>query len=304
MYVRNKTIRIFARIPMIQKKKNIFRKLFQKHTLIILNEESQEEQFSFRLNRMNVLVMIALMTFFIIGCTTLTVLYTPLRDYLVPSEKHLEVNHKEDIIQLVNQIEDLEAQVSANDLYINNLRAILSGEVPMPEISVQGEEITTSIDLRKVDLKPKKEDLELRKTVEQEEMFSVKSNQDSQETGNLLFTPVKGIITWPYSTEDNHLAIDIAAQQGEAIKSVAMGTVIFSGWTPDTGFVVILQHQLGMISVYKHALTVYKKLGEVVKKGEVIAAVGNTGELTTGPHLHFELWIDGSPVDPQQYIVF
>lgn len=304
MYVRNKTIRIFARIPMIQKKKNIFRKLFQKHTLIILNEESQEEQFSFRLNRMNVLVMIALMTFFIIGCTTLTVLYTPLRDYLVPSEKHLEVNDKEDIIQLVNQIEDLEAQVSANDLYINNLRAILSGEVPMPEISVQGEEITTSIDLRKVDLKPKKEDLELRKTVEQEEMFSVKSNQDSQETGNLLFTPVKGIITWPYSTADNHLAIDIAAQQGEAIKSVAMGTVIFSGWTPDTGFVVILQHQLGMISVYKHALTVYKKLGEVVKKGEVIAAVGNTGELTTGPHLHFELWIDGSPVDPQQYIVF
>lgn len=304
MYVRNKTIRIFARIPMIQKKKNIFRKLFQKHTLIILNEESQEEQFSFRLNRMNVLVMIALMTFFIIGCTTLTVLYTPLRDYLVPSEKHLEVNDKEDIIQLVNQIEDLEAQVSANDLYINNLRAILSGEVPMPEISVQGEEITTSIDLRKVDLKPKKEDLELRKTVEQEEMFSVKSNQDSQETGNLLFTPVKGIITWPYSTEDNHLAIDIAAQQGEAIKSVAMGTVIFSGWTPDTGFVVILQHQLGIISVYKHALTVYKKMGEVVKKGEVIAAVGNTGELTTGPHLHFELWIDGSPVDPQQYIVF
>ena len=304
MYVRNKTIRIFAQIPMIQKKKNIFRKLFQKHTLIILNEESQEEQFSFRLNRMNVLVMIALMTFFIIGCTTLTVLYTPLRDYLVPSERHLEVNDKEDIIQLVNQIEDLEAQVSANDLYINNLRAILSGEVPMPEISVQGEEITTSFDLRKVDLKPKKEDLELRKTVEQEEMFSVKSNQDSQETGNLLFTPVKGIITWPYSTEDNHLAIDIAAQQGEAIKSVAMGTVIFSGWTPDTGFVVILQHQLGMISVYKHALTVYKKMGEVVKKGEVIAAVGNTGELTTGPHLHFELWIDGSPVDPQQYIVF
>ena len=304
MYVRNKTIRIFALIPMVQKKKNIFKKLFQKHTLIFLNEESQEEQFSFRLNRMNVLVMIALMTFFIIGCTTLTVLYTPLRDYLVPSEKHLEVNDKEDIIQLVNQIEHLEAQVNANDLYISNLRAILSGEVPIPEIQVQGEEITTSIDLRKVDLKPKKEDLELRKVVEQEELFSVKSNQASQETGNLLFTPLKGIITWPYSPEDNHLAIDIAAQQGEAIKSVAMGTVIFSGWTPDTGFIVILQHQLGMISVYKHTLTVYKKMGEVVKKGEVIAAVGNTGELTTGPHLHFELWIDGSPVDPQQYIVF
>lgn len=289
---------------MAKKKKNIFRTLFQRLTLIILNEESHEEQFSLRLNRMNVLMIIALMTLFIIGCTTLTVLYTPLRHYLVPSEKIAEVTDKQDILNLINQIEDLEEQMESNALYINNLRAIMSGEVPMPEIVVEEDQITTSIDLRKVDLTPKKEDLELRKEVEKEEIFNVRSNQDSQETGNLLFTPLKGMITWPYSPEDNHLAIDIAAQQGEAIKSVAFGTVVFTDWTPDTGFVVIVQHQLGMISVYKHALTVYKKMGDVVKKGEVIAAVGNTGEFTTGPHLHFELWIDGSAVDPQQYIVF
>ena len=289
---------------MAKKKKNIFRKLFQKHTLIILNEESQEEQFSFRLNRMNVLVVIALMTFFTMACTTLTLLYTPLHDYILPSEKQVDVQDKQEILNLTNQIEQLEIKTKANDIYIKNLRSILSGEVPIPEIDTTQSPITKSVDLSKIDLAPTKDDLDLRKEVEQEEMFSVQGNQDNQESGSLLFTPLKGIVTSGYETEENHLAIDIAAQQGEAIKSVAMGTVIFTDWTPDTGFVAIIQHPRGMISVYKHALTVYKKMGDVVKKGEVIAAVGNTGELTTGPHLHFELWIDGAPVDPKQYIVF
>src|SRR5690606_33234225 len=172
------------------------------------------------------------------------------------------------------------------DLYIEKLRAILSGDVPIPNIDTMQTPITVSVDLSKIDLSPTEEDLELRKEVEMEELFSVQGSRDNQESGNLLFTPLKGIITAGYETEENHLAIDIAAQQGEAIKSVAMGTVIFTDWTPDTGYVVVIQHQRGMISVYKHALTVYKKMGEVVKKGEVIAAVGNTGELTTGPHLH------------------
>lgn len=275
----------------------------QKHTLIILNEDEQEEQFSFRLNRMNVLVVIALMTFFTILCTTLTLLFTPIKDYLLPNEKQIDVRDKQELLNLSNQLDSLEMRQKANDLYIKNIRAILAGEIPIPPIDTTKRPIT-SVDLSKVDLSPQKEDLKLRSEVEQEEMFNIKGNQYSQEAGSLLFTPLKGIITSTYEPEINHLAIDIAAQQGEAIKSVAMGTVLFSDWTPDTGYVVIIQHQRGMISVYKHALTVYKKMGDVVKKGEVIAAVGNTGELTTGPHLHFELWIDGSPVDPQQYIVF
>lgn len=283
---------------------NIFRKLYQKHTLIILNEETQDEQFSFRLNRMNVLVVIALLSFFIIGSTYLTLAYSPLRAYMLPSEKQIEVRDKEEILNLVNQLELLESRIENNDLYIRNLRALLSGEVPFPEIRIENNEITSSVDLSKVDLSPQKADLELRKEIEEEEMFNTAQYTENQETGSLLFTPVKGFITSAYEPEENHLAIDVAAQEGEAIKSVAMGTVLFTDWTPETGYVIIIQHQLGMISVYKHALSVYKKMGDVVRKGEVIAAVGNTGELTTGPHLHFELWIDGNAVDPQQYIVF
>lgn len=284
-------------------KKNIVKKLLQKYTLIILNEDSQEEQFSFRLNRINVLVIVALTSFFIITLTILTLFYTPIHDYFLPSEKQTEIADKQEIINLTNQVESLEGRLSANDLYIKNLQLILSGNVPIPKIDTTGGNFSSSVDLSKVDLSPSEDDVKLRKEVEKEEMFNV-GGTESQESGSLLFTPLKGFITAGYDAKENHFAVDIAAQQGEAIKSVAAGTVIFSDWTPDTGFVVVIQHQMGMISVYKHALTVYKKVGEVVKKGEVVAAVGNTGELTTGPHLHFELWIDGGPVDPQQFIVF
>jgi murein DD-endopeptidase MepM/ murein hydrolase activator NlpD len=272
--------------------------------LIILNEESQEEQFSVRLNRMNVLVFIAVFTFFTIACTILFLLYTPLHDYILPSEKQINVKDKQEILRLTEKIETLEKQAKINDVYLNNIRSILSGDVPMPEIDTTQNQLTTSVDLKSFDLTPTQEDLDLRKEVEEEEMFSVEGNSNNRETGTLLFTPLKGIITSGYDPEINHLAVDIAAQEGEAIKSVAAGTVIFTDWTPDTGYIAIIQHENGMISVYKHALTVYKKIGDVVKKGEVIAAVGNTGELTTGPHLHFEIWIDGNAVDPQQYIVF
>lgn len=289
---------------MVKKNKNIFRKLFQKHTLIILNEESQEEQFSVRLNRMNVLVILALFTFFTVAVTTLTLLYTPIHDYILPSEKQVDVKDKQEILRLTDKMIELESKSQANAVYIKNLRAILAGEIPIPDIDTTNNQFTTSVDLNKFDLAPKEEDLQLREEVEREEMFSVNGSNPGSDSGNLLFTPLKGIVTSGYSTEENHLAIDIAAQEGEAIKSVAAGTVIFSDWTPDTGYVAVIQHDNGMISIYKHNLTVYKKMGDVVKKGEVISAVGNTGELTTGPHLHFELWIDGTPVDPQQYIVF
>lgn len=289
---------------MVKKKKNIFRKLFQKHTLIILNEEAQEEEFSVRLNRMNVLVIFALFTFFTVAVTTLTLLYTPIHDYILPSEKQANVMDKQEIIRLTDKVIELESKAQANDIYIKNIRAIVSGEIPVPQIDTTNNQFTASVDLDKVDLSPTEDDLKLRAEVEREELFNVNGASNSSESGNLLFTPLKGIITSGYSTAENHLAIDIAAQEGEAIKAVASGTVIFSDWTPDTGYVAIIQHANGMLSVYKHNLTVYKKMGDVVRKGEVISAVGNTGELTTGPHLHFELWVDGIPVDPQQYIVF
>lgn len=289
---------------MKKKAKNIFRKILQKRTVILLNEETQEEQYSIRLNSLNVLVIIALISFSTIILTTLTLLYTPLYNYIIPSPKQIDVKEKQELIRLSDQLDQLENKFVSNDIYIKNIRAILAGEVPMPEISTKDGVLTTSVELDKYDLSPSKEDIKLREEVERQEMFSVNSKSASTESGSLLFTPLKGIVTGKYETSENHLAVDISAQEGEAVKSVAAGTVIFANWTPDTGYVAIIQHANAMISVYKHNLTIYKKIGDIVKKGEVISAVGNTGEYTTGPHLHFELWIEGNPVDPQQYIVF
>lgn len=282
----------------------LYQKLIQKRTVILLNEETHEEQFSVRLNPFNVLLIIALASLLIISLTVIVILYTPLHSYVAPSNKQIEVKEKRELLRLTEQLVELEERLHSNDIYINNVRAILAGEIPMPEVEVVNGEIITSVELDKLDLSPTKDDLNLRHEVEKEEVYSVRSTVSNLEAGSLLFTPLKGIITGAYDPSENHLAIDIAAQEGEAIKSVAAGTVIFADWTPDAGYVAVVQHANGMISVYKHNLTIYKKVGDVVKKGEVISAVGNTGELTTGPHLHFELWINGSPVDPQQYIVF
>src|SRR5690606_28984256 len=163
---------------MVKKNKNIFRKLYQKHTLIILNEEAQEEEFSVRLNRMNVLVIIALFTFFTVAVTTLTLLYTPIHDYILPSEKQTHVIDKQEIIRMTDKVIELEAKSKANEIYINNLRAILAGEVPMPEIDTTHQQFKPSVDLDKVDLAPSKEDLVLREEVAQEEMFSVNGSNN------------------------------------------------------------------------------------------------------------------------------
>lgn len=247
---------------------------------------------------------IGILSLLVFALTLLAVRFTPLKKLFIPSTAVQNFDAEQpEIMKLNEEIENLRAKSEANDIYIRNLQTILSGEAPLPDVDTTGGQFVPAVDLGKVDLRPSKDDLELRKEVEKEEMINFLDDEPPQ-TGELLFTPLKGILTAGYEPKENHYAVDIAAQQGEAIKSVASGSVVFSDWTADTGYVVIIQHAGGMISVYKHALTVYKKAGEIVKSGEVIAAVGNTGELTTGPHLHFELWMDGNPVNPKQYIVF
>jgi murein DD-endopeptidase MepM/ murein hydrolase activator NlpD len=120
----------------------------------------------------------------------------------------------------------------------------------------------------------------------------------------LFFVPLKGVITNEFNISQGHFGVDIVSRQNEAIKAVLDGTVILSNWTIETGFTIAIQHQENIISVYKHNSALLKKVGEFVKAGDPIAIVGQTGELTSGPHLHFELWYDGNPVNPKEYITF
>ena len=120
----------------------------------------------------------------------------------------------------------------------------------------------------------------------------------------MLFPPVNGQISEPYNTEQKHYAVDIVVAKNTPVKATADGTVIFAEWTAQTGFVILIEHSYGLLSVYKHNATLTKTQGDLVRAGEVIATSGNTGDLTTGPHLHFELWSDGYAVNPTNFIDF
>ena len=120
----------------------------------------------------------------------------------------------------------------------------------------------------------------------------------------LLFAPVSGTMSQDYDPDIKHYAVDIVAPRDTPVKAVANGTVVFAEWTAETGYVIILEHEEGLLSVYKHNGSLHKQQGDVVRVGEVIASVGNTGEFTTGDHLHFELWHNGTPVNPLDYIDF
>ena len=124
------------------------------------------------------------------------------------------------------------------------------------------------------------------------------------EINYVLFAPIKGTITEEYNPDDRHYAVDIVAVRDTPVKAVADGTVIFAEWTAETGYVIIIKHRNDLLSAYKHNASLTKEQGELVKAGEVIATVGSTGELTTGPHLHFELWRQGYPIDPTNFIDF
>jgi len=156
------------------------------------------------------------------------------------------------------------------------------------------------------------EDSLLRLDVENQTKYSLYQVQSMEQqtqrkyaAGNMLFfIPVKGIITNEFNPRKQHYGIDIAARKNETVKSVLDGTVILSNWTVETGYVIAIQHSHSLVSVYKHNSALLKQTGEKVKAGEVIAIIGETGEYSTGTHLHFELWDEGSPVNPKDYISF
>ena len=284
----------------IKRRKAIQRKLLHKYRLVILNESTFEEKISFKLSRLNVFITGTLFIIGLIGLTTLIIAFTPLREY-IPGYSSTALKRK--ATELTFKTDSLVSVLNYTNRYLDNVRMVLRGDIENSTTNRDSLFTPFKIDPATVDLDPIKEDSLLRAEVALEDKYNL-FERSGNNTNLVLFSPVSGSISQVFNAEQKHFAVDVVAAKGTPVKAITHGTVIFSEWTADTGYVMVLEHQSGLLSVYKHNGALLKSQGDFVQGGEVIAEVGNTGELTTGPHLHFELWTNGTPLDPLNYIDF
>lgn len=282
-----------------KKSKKIKKKLTDKYRLVVLNENTFEERFSLKLSRLNVFVLGGVFSVLLVAVTCVIIAFTPIKEY-IPGYSSTSLKIKATKLNL--EADSLKTKLAILENYTNALQPILTGEIEPEAIdSIQIETEQRAIDEDK--LNASKQDAAFREKIETKTKFALQSNTKSN-VDIVFFTPLNGDISQNFDANANHFAVDIVAKTGTPIKATADGTVIFSGWTLDTGYVIIIKHAKNFVSVYKHNGTLLKAQGEFVKSGEAIATVGSTGELTTGPHLHFELWSNGYAVNPTNLIDF
>jgi murein DD-endopeptidase MepM/ murein hydrolase activator NlpD len=281
-------------------------KLRTKYRLVFMTDDTLEERFTFRLSRLNVFVALGTLTILLIFLTSILIAFTPLREY-IPGYTNVGLQKK--LYELQLKTDSIERNLSDKDRFIMNLREIIDGKDLTEDVPVPRDSMKKYSDIR---IRRSAEDSLLRAEVESQGKYSLykmeagdAENVKRSSIGSLLFfSPLKGVITSEFNPVTRHFGIDIVARENEAVKAVLDGTVIFSNWTLETGYVIAVQHPQNIVSVYKHNSAILKKTGEFVRAGDPIAIIGQTGELATGPHLHFELWNEGSPVNPKDYITF
>lgn len=284
----------------LRKRVRFKQKLINKYRLVILNEDTFEEKLSFKLTIMNVFVFGTLFSVLLIVGTSFLISFTSLREY-IPGYSSTKL--KRDATQLVYKADSLNQVLEMNNLYIQKVKELLTGKITEVQFDKDSVLNTMKFDKDSMNFSPSDIDLEFRLDVESTDRFNIFS-EAKKSADIVFFSPVKGIVTDGYSLKNKHFAIDIAVKKETPVKSVADGTVIFAEWTAETGHVIIVEHSRGFISIYKHNTALHKQQGDLVKSGEVIASAGDTGEFSTGPHLHFELWNEGYPVNPVNYIDF
>jgi murein DD-endopeptidase MepM/ murein hydrolase activator NlpD len=288
---------------MSKNKKNptrITRKLLDKYRLVVLNEETFEERISFKLTRLNVFVLASLSTIVLIVLTTVLIAFTPLREY-IPGYSSTAL--KRQATELNYKTDSLQQAIIMNEKYYASIKKVLQGDQSVVDFNRDSIIQAVKLEASEVDLNPILEDSILRQKVDKEDKYNLFESATSA-TNFVLFPPANGPVSEPYNLKEKHYAVDIVVAKNTPIKATADGVVVFAEWTATTGYVIILEHSYGLISVYKHNASLTKSQGDLVKAGEVIATAGNLGELSTGPHLHFELWNDGYPVNPANFIDF
>ncbi len=280
------------------KKERIKQKLTYKFRLVILNEDTFQERFSMKLSRLNVFVFGGLFSILLVSSTIFLIAFTSLREF-IPGYSSTKL--KRQATRMTYETDSLKQQIRVLQKYTNSIQAVLKGDIKPEKM----DSIYTNIKKGKInhnELNASKEDSLFREKIESKDRFPLYDGVEKAK--NIFFAPITGNLSETFNGDDKHYGVDVVAELGTPVKAIADGTVILSEWTADTGYILTIQHTNDFISVYKHNGSLLKEQGEQVKSGEAIANVGSTGELTTGPHLHFELWNKGIPVNPQDYIDF
>ena len=284
-----------------KKKKSFLEKFKHKYRLSIYRDETYEEVLNLRLSKLNVFTLISGITLLFLAIVISIIAYTPVREFIpgYPDENTIANIQKNKVL-----LDSLEIEMNKRDRYFQNLRKVLSGENP----DNYDNSSDSNIQVKNVELKKSSDDSILRQMINKDEPFNlayeVSKKPESSLSSTHFFTPIKGLVTNTFNTTDNHYGIDVVAAPNEVVKATLDGTVILSTWTLETGWVIEIQHDNDLLSVYKHNAELLKRQGDFVKAGDPIAIIGNSGELTTGPHLHFELWHNMTPINPLDYIVF
>lgn len=274
----------------------------KKYRFSIFNDTTHEEIFSLRAYGVFSIITIVLVVVLLIISVTMLISLTSLRE-LIPGYPTAQNRH--DLVQNAIKIDSLQNEINVWKLQLDNIQRIATGQKPLhldSMLNLQAKADTTV----KVAGDYAKDDSLLRATVLREEQFNLssKENRIEQIEGLHFFPPLKGVVTEEYNLALDHPYLDVAAPENTVVSAVLNGTVISAGWDDATGYTIQLQHDNNLVSIYKHNSKLLLKVRDKVMAGTPIALVGNTGTLSSAPHLHFELWHKGEPIDPAQYIKF
>ena len=285
---------------MAKEKVRLWDRLKYKYKLSVINETSYEEVFNFRLSQLHVLTALSVLAVILVVLTILLIAFTDLREF-IPG--YPDGNMRQMIAQNALRVDSLENELLKRDRFFKSIRLVLNG----------GD--TTSLERSREDTARYRNDTirfqiseqenEFRAAIEERERFNLSLGMKEQNHDYYhFFPPVEGIVTQSFDEKKRHYGTDIVAKANAKVAAVLDGVVIFTDWTVKTGYVIQVQHTNDLISVYKHNSILLKKQGDYVRAGEVLGVVGNTGEESSGPHLHFELWRAGNPLNPENFIKF
>ena len=278
---------------------NFFQLLLQRFRVVIIADNSLEERMSVRFSILKFFTVTLGVLIFVVFVTLFVVTNTSLSQY-IPGRSKDDV--LKSLVALTIQADSLQEALNKRDAYLNNIESVLSGNDSffINKNSLNSKDIVA---LENISFEASQEDSILRVEVENEERGAL--NYAEKESGHFVFfPPVYGYVSDTFDFQKKHFAVDLVAKKNSKISSVLAGTVVVSDWSSEVGYVIGIQHKNNYLSFYKHNSILLKRVGDFVAAGEHIAVIGNSGEYSTGPHLHFELWHNGSPVNPLDYIKF